>query len=202
MNKSHLKSKASRTAFPRVGLCRIMTAALAVAATLAAPCMKANAQLPERTEENVAKYKEICKREIYKEKEGMYREAGQALKYPFLAPGSNQYLDMLWDWDSWLSNVALRQILLDKGTEADSAKALKYEQGCVLNSLAYCGMDGWIPIWIERNAPSREEMLKKRNPWKSNMHKPTLAQHEVTPGAAHVLQADASAGLHRFSEGQ
>ena len=38
-------------------------------------------------------------------------------------------------------------------------------------------MDGWIPIWIERNAPSREEMLKKRNPWKTNMHKPTLAQH-------------------------
>lgn len=38
-------------------------------------------------------------------------------------------------------------------------------------------MDGWIPIWIERNAPSREEMLKKRNPWKSNMHKPTIAQH-------------------------
>lgn len=38
-------------------------------------------------------------------------------------------------------------------------------------------MDGWIPIWIERNAPSREEMLRRRNPWKSNMHKPTLAQH-------------------------
>ena len=38
----------------------------------------------------------------------MYREAGGALKYPFLAPGSNQYLDMLWDWDSWLSNIALR----------------------------------------------------------------------------------------------
>ena len=28
-------------------------------------------------------------------------------------------------------------------------------------------MDGWIPIWIERNAPSREEMLKTRNPWKN-----------------------------------
>ncbi len=38
-------------------------------------------------------------------------------------------------------------------------------------------MEGWIPIWIERNAPSREEMLKSINPWKSNMHKPTLAQH-------------------------
>lgn len=108
---------------------------------------------------------------------GMYREAGQSLVYPFLAPGSSQYLDMLWDWDSWLSNVALRQILLENGNDKDRGEALKYEQGCVLNALHYGGMDGWIPIWIERNAPSREEMLKKRNPWKSNMHKPTIAQH-------------------------
>lgn len=135
------------------------------------------AQLPERTKENVEHYKNICKRNIYKEMHGMYRKAGGALKYPFLAPGSSQYLDMLWDWDSWLSDVALRQILLDKGTPKDSTEALTYEQGCVLNALSYGGMDGWIPIWIERNAPSREEMLKKRNPWKSNMHKPTIAQH-------------------------
>ena len=108
---------------------------------------------------------------------GMYREAGQSLVYPFLASGSSQYLDMLWDWDSWLSNVALRQILLENGNDKDREEALKYEQGCVLNALHYGGMDGWIPIWIERNAPSREEMLKKRNPWKSNMHKPTIAQH-------------------------
>lgn len=133
--------------------------------------------LPERTAVNVSKYADICKRNIYKEMRGMYREAGGSLKYKFLAPGSSQYLDMLWDWDSWLSNVALRQILLDNGTHKDSIQALDYERGCVLNSLSYCGMDGWIPIWIERNAPSREEMLKKRNPWKSNMHKPTLAQH-------------------------
>ena len=133
--------------------------------------------LPERTAVNVSKYADICKRNIYKEMRGMYREAGGSLKYKFLAPGSSQYLDMLWDWDSWLSNVALRQILLDNGTPKDSIQALDYERGCVLNSLSYCGMDGWIPIWIERNAPSREEMLKKRNPWKSNMHKSTLAQH-------------------------
>ena len=135
------------------------------------------AQLPERNQENVEKYKNICKQNIYKEIHGMYRKAGGALKYPFLAPGSNQYLDMLWDWDSWLSDVALRQILCDKGTAKDSIQALEYEKGCVLNALNYGGMDGWIPIWIERNAPSREEMLRKRNPWKSNMHKPTLAQH-------------------------
>ena len=141
------------------------------------------AQLPKHTPENISKYKKICRENIHKEMKGMYREAGGSLQYPFLAPGSNQYLDMLWDWDSWLSNVALRQILLEKGTEKDREAALKYEQGCVLNSLSYGGMEGWIPIWIERNAPSREEMLKKINPWKSNMHKPTLAQH-----AAFIVQ--------------
>ena len=175
MNKSHLKSKASRTAFPRVGLCRIMTAALAVAATLAAPCMKANAQLPERTEENVAKYKEICKREIYKEKEGMYREAGQALRYPFLAPGSNQYLDMLWDWDSWWSNVALRQILADIGTEEDRQQALKYEKGSILNFLEYTTPDGWMPIMLTRD--STFEKLRPKDLFTENMHKPCIAQH-------------------------
>lgn len=139
--------------------------------------LPAMAQLPAATPENIEKYKNICRENIYKEMKGMYREPGGALKYPFLAPGSNQYLDMLWDWDSWLSNVALRQILLENGNDEDKREALKYEQGCVLNALSYGGMDGWIPIWIERDAPSREEMLKNRNPWKSNMHKPTLAQH-------------------------
>jgi putative isomerase len=141
------------------------------------------AQMPERNAENVQKYKEICRREIHQVMKGMYRPAGGALKYPFLAPGSNQYLDMLWDWDSWLSDVALRQILLECGTEKDRNEALTYERGCVLNALSYGGMDGWIPIWIERDAPSREEMLKSRNPWKCNMHKPTLAQH-----AAFIVQ--------------
>ncbi len=153
------------------------------------------AQLPARTPENVRKYIRICRENIRKEMKGMYREPGQALKYPFLAPGSNQYLDMLWDWDSWLSNVALRQILLENGTKEDREEALKYERGCVLNALSYGGMDGWIPIWIERNAPSREEMLKTRNPWKSNMHKPTLAQHAAfivrnTDGDAEWLRED------------
>jgi len=108
------------------------------------------AQMPARTTENINKYKQICRDHIYAEMKGMYREPGGALKYPFLAPGSSQYLDVLWDWDSWLSDIALRQILLEKGKDSDREQALKYEQGCVLNSLSYGGMDGWIPIWIER----------------------------------------------------
>ena len=139
--------------------------------------LNAYAQMPERTPANIEKYKKICREYIYKEMHGMYRKAGGSLKYPFLAPGSHQYLDMLWDWDSWLSDIALRQVLLENGTPKDNNEAIPYEEGCVLNSLSYGGMDGWIPIWIERNAPSRSEMLSKINPWKSNMHKPTLAQH-------------------------
>ena len=177
MNNPTLKSNAPCRRLRPWGIASFKTAALAAALALTAGGGTALAQLPAATPGNVSKYTEICKRYIYKEKEGMYREPGGSLPYPFLAPGSDQYLDMLWDWDSWLSDVALRQIVADIGTPADSTKALKYEQGCVLNSLSYGGMDGWIPIWIERNDESREEMLKKRNPWKSNMHKPTLAQH-------------------------
>ena len=150
-----------------------------LSATILSLCITAAAfaQMPERNAENIKKYTALCRKHIYKDMKGMYREAGQSLPYPFLAPGSNQYLDMLWDWDSWLSNIALRQILLENGSDSDRREALQYEQGCVRNALHYGGMEGWIPIWIERNAPSREEMLKKRNPWKSNMHKPTIAQH-------------------------
>ena len=135
------------------------------------------AQVPERTEANVKRYTKICREHIYRDMKGMYREAGEALPYPFLAPGSAQYNDVLWDWDSWLSNVALRQILLENGTKKDREEAVRYEQGCILNALSYGGMDGWIPIWIERFSPSRAEWLKTINPWKSNMHKPILAQH-------------------------
>ena len=30
----------------------------------------------------------------------MYRESGGEIPYPFLTPGSDQYSDILWDWDS------------------------------------------------------------------------------------------------------
>lgn len=115
---------------------------------------------------------------------GMYREAGGNIPYPFLVPGSDQYSDVLWDWDSWLSNVALRQILVESGDPAAADHALKYEQGCVLNFLSYGGMDGWIPILIERDlALDRPAQLSQEN-----MHKPVLAQH-----AAFIVQQSGDA---------
>ena len=117
----------------------------------------------------------IIKKIISKDYKGMYRKEGESLKFPFLTPGSAQYADVLWDWDSWLSNVALRQILLDTGTKADKAEALQYEQGCILNFLSYAEIDGWVPIMIGRKMDVSAS--KPKNIFEENMHKPCLAQH-------------------------
>jgi putative isomerase len=107
----------------------------------------------------------------------MLRDKGGVFKHPFITPGSAQYADILWDWDSWLSNVALRQILNEKATPEERTRALVHEQGCVLNYLSYGGYDGWIPIIIKRNSGSRKEMMAQADTYQVNMHKPCLAQH-------------------------
>lgn len=121
------------------------------------------------------KYTPIIKENIYKDYKKMYREAGETLKFPFLTPGSAQYADVLWDWDSWLSNIALRQILSDTGTNADKKEAEAYEQGCILNFLSFCDIDGWIPIMVGRQMDVAK--TKPVNVYEENMHKPCLAQH-------------------------
>ena len=45
--------------------------------------------------------------------------------------------------EEWLSDVALRQILADTGSEGDKREALVYEQGCVLNYLVL-NMIAWV----------------------------------------------------------
>ena len=126
------------------------------------------------------KYIGLIKEYVYGNYQGMFRDAGGAFAHPFLTPGSEQYADVLWDWDSWTSNVAVRQILLDRGDEAERERARAYERGCVKNFLAYGGMNGWIPTVIGRDAPGRDAMMAARNGGRiygMNMHKPCLAQH-------------------------
>lgn len=120
-------------------------------------------------------YSSIIRSSISKDYKGMLKPAGGALKYPFITPGSSQYSDDLWDWDSWLSNIALRQILIDIGTEKDKKMILDYEQGCILNFLSFSSIDGWIPIVI--NKKSDLSKIKPQNIYEENMHKPCLAQH-------------------------
>jgi len=120
-------------------------------------------------------YSTIIKAHVYKDYKKMYRQPSGSLRFPFLTPGSNQYANVLWDWDSWLSNVALRQILTDVGSEADSDEAIEYEQGCVLNFLSYGEWDGYIPIVIWEDSDPRD--VDAEEIYKMNMHKPVLAQH-------------------------
>lgn len=115
---------------------------------------------------------ELIKSKLTSDFEGMYREAGEGLPHPFLTPGSVQYEDVLWDWDSWLSNVALRQVFALKGDTGLGEAALKYERGCVLNFLSCSGMTGYIPIVLSRGGYETPETVLDRN-----MHKPCLAQH-------------------------
>lgn len=103
----------------------------------------------------------------------MYREKGGIFPYRFLTPGSASYGDALWDWDSYFSNVALKQILVD--VDGDKDEALEYEIGCVLNFLSFTGSDGFVPIMVARC--SKPEEIRTENIYKENMHKPILAQH-------------------------
>jgi len=105
------------------------------------------------------------------------RPVGGELEFPFITPGSKQYPDILWDWDAWLSNIALGQILKNLGDEEAAAEALPHEQGCVLNYVKYSHATlpwlGYLPGTLQRD--------KKRelpdDVWKLNPHKPCFAQH-------------------------
>lgn len=122
-------------------------------------------------------HRKLIKEHIYSDYKLMFKQpTGIALKYPYITPGSRQYAAVLWDWDSWLSNVALRQILNDIGSEADKAEALAYEQGCVLNYLAYTSPDdGYMPMVVD--AETNPDRIKPADIYSTNMHKPCLAQH-------------------------
>lgn len=93
----------------------------------------------------------------------MFREPNGNLKYKFIVPGS-VYNEELWDWDSWLANIALRQFVKDDISE--------YEKGCILNFLEHVDEQGRIPIVIRPNeiGPDFSEKV-------TNIHKPCLAQH-------------------------
>ena len=99
----------------------------------------------------------------------MLREPEGNLKYKFLVPGS-VYAQQLWDWDSWLANVAIRQFAKDDICE--------YERGCILNFLEYIDEQGRIPVVIKPDTmgPDYNKMV-------ANVHKPCLAQH-----AAFIIQ--------------
>lgn len=102
----------------------------------------------------------------------MFREPNGLLKHKYIVPGS-VYSDCLWDWDSWITNIALKQFVKDDISE--------YEKGCIFNFLQIMDDEGRIPIFITPSytCPSMSNCNE------SNIHKPCLAQH-----AAFIIQND------------
>ena len=93
----------------------------------------------------------------------MLREPAGQLNHKFIVPGAT-YMDNLWDWDSWLTDIALRQLGAENMRE--------YEIGCILNFLEHTDENGVMPIVI-----TPKTMAPKMNGELTNSHKPCLAQH-------------------------
>lgn len=93
----------------------------------------------------------------------LFRQPEGQLSYPFIVPGATYQFE-LWDWDSWLTDVALCQI-----TDADISA---HQQGCVLNFLEHQDEYGRIPMMI---TPTKQ--LPRVLTLDTNGHKPCLAQH-------------------------
>lgn len=97
-----------------------------------------------------------------------FREPHGKFVFPCFVPGSS-YSDQLWDWDSWLTDIAL-------AAAADGDDITIYEQGCVLNFLDSADDEGRIPINI---IADRDSLFDLKPNTQVNIHKPCLAQHAL-----------------------
>ncbi len=118
-------------------------------------------------DEQIKNYSALIQEYILKNHKKMFREPEGNLKYRFIVPGSG-YSNQLWDWDSWLTDIALSNM-------QSAADVSEYEKGCILNFLDFVDDEGRMPILI---MPNREK--PKAPPEKeTNIHKPMLAQHAL-----------------------
>lgn len=117
--------------------------------------------------ENYEKYKKLILDYAKNNYSKMFREPGGIISHKFIVPGSS-YDKELWDWDSWLTNLALRKV-------AKPCDIEEYEMGCILNFIEHTEDDGRMPIVIspEKTTPDF------KNSGEDNIHKPCLAQHAL-----------------------
>lgn len=99
-----------------------------------------------------------------------FREPDGYLGHRFIVPGST-YTNSLWDWDSWLTNLALRKIVGDEDIS-------DYEKGCILNFLDHTDEDGRMPIYITPDY-CRCGKVSESGEERCNIHKPCIAQHAL-----------------------
>lgn len=101
------------------------------------------------------------------------REPGGQLKHRFLVPGA-VYAKELWDWDSWLTDVAITQVAQQEG---ELRELFSYQKGCIKNFVEHINFaTGKMNIMISDtdSFPSIEEKEKI-----TNSAKPVVIQHAV-----------------------
>ena len=140
------------------------------------------------------RYSEIIKNYSKDAYKWITREPKGTLRHPFIVPGA-PYPYQLWDWDSWLTDVAIRQILVDNDVPTD--EFFEYEKGCIINFLEHTDENGKMPILVDGEGEVR--FLKDCK----NMHKPCLAQHlafllQMTDNDVSWLTSDHFDTLEKF----
>lgn len=113
-----------------------------------------------------AKYEKIITDYTAKSYLELLREPSGILTHKFLVPGAG-YSQSLWDWDSWLTDLALNSIVKEDISE--------YEKGCVLNFLDNAKEDGSVSVFMNADS-SRPKWLPQKE---TNIHKPILAQQTL-----------------------
>lgn len=100
------------------------------------------------------------------------REPSGILKHKFIVPGTG-YQQQLWDWDSWLTDVAISQVAIKENT-LDAL--FEYQKGCIEDFAAQCDAEtGRIPIVITDKFafPNNSDGII------TNCSKPVLIQHAL-----------------------
>lgn len=117
-------------------------------------------------EKQTEKYGELILQYVKENYKKVFREPAGIMHYKYIVPGS--IYESLWDWDSWTTNIALREVAVSKGIG-------EYEKGCVLNFLDHVDEYGRIPILITPDfaSPGYNSDINM------NVHKPCLAQHAL-----------------------
>lgn len=126
----------------------------------------------------MTKYEQLIKDYIADNYHKILREPKGLLSHKLIAPGAC-YDCTLWDWDSWITDVALTPVAKANGSMAEF---FEYQKGCILNFCEHIDeKTGWLPVMIG----DREYLPKKEMAGQTNCSKPVLVQHALFIGREH-----------------
>lgn len=102
----------------------------------------------------------------------LLREPKGILRHPMIVP-SACYDYSLWDWDSWLTDIAITPIVKAGGKLEEF---FPYQKGCIENFCEHMDpQTGWMPIMIDTEG----YLPRKEQAGDTNSSKPVLVQHAL-----------------------